>query len=214
MKKEQFDFSKANARKREIGDRLVELADKLESAELTDEARKAVEREEKDLRSELEVINMRTAAAMAHMAAEQQGLEVTKSRNEVFRELLRDIRSGKRQEREITLGVLNSGDTNNITSAGAVNVAVKDIMPNLAEGLIWGKVGMQVQTGVAGNIVWPYATEIVKMEAVGETVALSDQDIDFANVKTNPGEVGATIQVTFASIEDATFDVLTFVQVS
>lgn len=214
MKKVQFDFSKANARKREIGDRLVELADKLESSELTDDARKAVEREEKDLRSELEVINMRTAAAMAHMAAEQQGPEVTKSRNEVFRELLRDIRSGKRQEREITLGVLNSGDTNNITSAGAVNVTVKDIMPNLAEGLIWGKVGMQVQTGVAGNIVWPYATETVKMEEVGETVALSDQDIDFANVKTNPGEVGATIQVTFASIEDATFDVLTFVQVS
>jgi HK97 family phage major capsid protein len=215
MKKEQFDFKKANARKREIGDRLNELAEKLESKEaLTDEQREEIKRESVDLRGELDRINMQCAAALAYMAAEQQGREVTKSRNEVFRELLNDIRSGKRHEREISLSVLAENATNNIVSAGADKVTVQDIMPNLSEGLIWDKVGMKVQTGVAGNLVWPYATDNVKIVEVGETVQLSDQDIDFDKVTTDPKECGATVKVTYAAIEDSTFDVLTFVQES
>ena len=168
MKKEQFDFKKANARKREIGDRLNELAEKLDSKEeLTEEQREEIRRESLDLRGELDSINMQSAAALAYMAAEQQGREVTRSRNEVFRELLNDIRSGKRHEREISLSVLTEGAKNNIVSAGADKVTVQDIMPNLSEGLIWDKVGMKVQTGVAGNLVWPYATDNVKIVEVG-----------------------------------------------
>ena len=215
MKKEQYDFQKANARKREIGDRLNELAEKLESSDkLTEEQREAIRRESADLQGEIDRINMRTAAALASMAAEQQGREVTKSRNQVFREWINDIRSGKAQEREISLSVLSENDKNNIVSAGADRVTVQDIMPHLSEGLIWDKVGMKVQTGVSGNLVWPYATDNVKIVEVGETEQLSDQDINFDNVKTNPTECGATIKVTNASIDDATFDVLTFVQVS
>lgn len=215
MKKEQFDFQKANARKREIGDRLTELAEKLESnEELTEEQRKEIQRESSDLRGELDRINMQSAAALAYMAAEQQGREVTKSRNQVFREMINDVRNGKRQEREISLSILTENDKNNIVSAGADRVTVEDIMPHLSEGLIFGKVGLKVQTGVSGNIVWPYATDNVKIVEVGETVQLNDQDINFDNVKTNPTECGATIKVTNASIDDATFDVLTFVQVS
>ena len=215
MKTEQFDFKKANARKREIGDRLNELAEKLDSKEeLTEEQREEIRRESLDLRGELDSINMQSAAALAYMAAEQQGREVTRSRNEVFRELLNDIRSGKRHEREISLSVLTEGAKNNIVSAGADKVTVQDIMPNLSEGLIWDKVGMKVQTGVAGNLVWPYATDNVKIVEVGETVQLNDQDIDFDKVTTDPKECGATVKVTYASIEDSTFDVLTFVQES
>ena len=215
MNGKQFDFKKANARKREIGDRLNELASKLESKEeLTETQREEISRESFELRGELDCINMQCASAMAYMAAEQQGREVTRSRNEVFRELLNDIRTGKRHEREISLSVLTDNAKNNIVSAGADMVTVEDIMPNLSEGLIWGKVGLKVQTGVAGNIVWPYATDNVKIVEVGETVQLNDQDIDFDNVKTAPTECGATVKVSYASIEDATFDVLTFVQVS
>ena len=230
MKKEQYDFQKANARKREIGDRLNELAEKLESNDkLTEEQREEIRRESSDLRGELDRINMQSAAAVAYMAAEQQGREVTKSRNEVFRELLNDIRSGKRHEREISLSVLTEGAKNNIVSAGADKVTVQDIMPNLSlesgktmvalhdardGSIIWDKVGMKVQTGVAGNLVWPYATDNVKIVEVGETVQLNDQDIDFDKVTTDPKECGATVKVTYASIDDSTFDVLTFVQES
>ena len=218
MKKEQFDFKKANARKREIGSSLSELNAKIDSKEkrekLTDDEFKAIQEQARELKGELESINMGIAAALANQAAEMQGREVTMSRNEQFRELLQDIRSGKRQEREITLGVITPGDKNNIASAEAVETMVFDLLPRLSEGLIWDKVGMKVQTGVTGNLVWPYATDNVKMVEVGETVQLQDQDINFDNVKATPAEVGATVKVSYASIEDATFDVLTFVQES
>ena len=208
---EKFDFIKANSRMREISTRLEALADKLAAGtDLTEQ-----EREEKaNLAVELDCLKMKQAAAVARTVAEQQGREVTKSRNAVFREMLDDIRTGKRQEREITLSVINDSDKNNIVSAGADTVSVADVLPNLSEGLIWGKVGMKVQTGVIGNIIWPYATDNVKMTEVGETVQLNDQDIDFDNVRTNPAEVGATIKVSYAAIEDATFDLLAFVQES
>ncbi len=215
MSKPKFDYKKANERKREIGNRLNELAEKLESKEqLTEQQREAITTESRELKTELEATNMRIAAALANEAAEKQGREVTMTRNAMFRELLQDIRTGKRQEREITLGVVNEGDTNNIVSAEAMETMVFDLMPRLSEGLIWDKVGMKVQTGVTGNLVWPYATDNVKVVEVGETVQLQDQDINFDNVKATPAEVGATVKVSFASIEDATFDVLTFVQES
>lgn len=214
--KETFDFQKSTARKREIRDRLNELAEQLASNDkLTDEERDAIKRETRDLETEGEVLQMRERAAMlAIETARQQGPEVTKSRNQVFRDFLNDVRSGKRQEREISLSVLTDNAKNNIVSAGADKVTVQDIMPNISEGLIWDKVGMKVQTGVAGNLVWPYATDNVKIVEVGETVQLNDQNINFDNVKTNPTECGATVKVSYAAIDDATFDVLTFVQES
>lgn len=218
MKKEQFDFKKANARKREIGSSLSELSAKIDSKEkrekLTDEEFKAIQDQSRELKGELESINMSIAAALANQAAEMQGREVTMSKNAVIRELLNDIRTGKRQEREISLGVLSEGDKNNMTSAGAVNLTINDLLPRLSEGLIWDKVGMKVQTGVVGNILWPYATDNVKMVEVGETAQLQDQKINFDNVKAVPSEVGATISVTYAAIEDASFDLLTFIQES
>ena len=137
MSKPKFDYKKANERKREIGTRLTELAEKLESKEqLTEQQREAINTEARELKTELEATNMRIAAALANEAAEKQGREVTMSRNAQFRELLQDIRTGKRQEREITLGVINSGDTNNIASAEAVETMVFDLLPRLSEGLI------------------------------------------------------------------------------
>ena len=121
MSKPKFDYKKANERKREIGNRLNELAEKLESKEqLTEQQREAINTEARELKTELEATNMRIAAALANEAAEKQGREVTMSRNAQFRELLQDIRTGKRQEREITLGVINEGDKNNVASAEAI----------------------------------------------------------------------------------------------
>ena len=149
MKEAKYDFKQANARKREIGNRLNQLAEKLESnEELTAQQREQINEESIQLRSELQTIEMRTSAALANEAADnQQNREVVKTKEQVLREFLRDIKEGKRQEREISLSILNTGDTNNIRSAGAVALNIKDLMPRLSEGMIFGKVGMQVQTG-------------------------------------------------------------------
>lgn len=216
MKETKYDFQQANARKREIGNRLNQLAEKLESnEELTEKQREDMNNESIQLRSELQTIEMRNAAALANMAADgQQNREVVKTKEQVLREFLRDVKDGKRQEREISLSILNTGDQNNIRTAGAVALNIKDLMPRLSEGMIFGKVGMQVQTGVTGDILWPYAVDNVKMSEVGETVQLQDQKINFANVKAEPARIGATISVTYEAIDDASFDLMGFIQES
>ncbi len=212
MKK--FDFMEANARKREIGSRLSEIADKISgNDQLTEEVREQLNSESATLREELNVLNMRISAAMANEAAEKVSREQKADKNAVLRELLKsEDANGVRMKREVTLGVLTVGAKNNITSAGAIDLTVKDLMPDLDEGLIWGKVGINVQTNVKGNILWPYATSVVQMEEKGEKAALTDQSINFDNITVVPSRCGATIAISNEAIDDASFDLMGYVQ--
>ena len=214
MHKNVKEINEANARKREIGKRLTELADQLAGSEkLTDEQREAITGEQKSLRSELEVLNMRTAALVADMAAEGREQASKAEKNAFLRELLLSKDGeGVRQKREISLEALTSGAKNNIRSAGAVDLTVKDLLPDFDEGLIWGKVGLQVQTNVKGDILWPYATSVVAMEEVGEAAQLNEQGINFDKLEVSPRRLGATISITNEALEDATFDLLSYVQ--
>lgn len=208
----KFDFNKARDRKSEIGTRLNEIADKL-GTEMEASQREALEKEDTDLKLELRVLQSREMAALANEAASR---EVNKpvDKNEILREILKSEQGGERVKREITLGVLTDNAKNNITSAGAINLTIHDLMPDLDEGLIFGKVGMKVQTGVRGNLLWPYATSVVSMEEVGETASLTDQGINFDNIEVTPKRVGATISVTNEAIDDATFDLLGYVRIA
>lgn len=214
MHKNVKEIQEANARKREIGKRLNELADKLAGPdELTQEQREQITGEQKSLRSELDVLNMRTAALVADMAVEERGVSSKADKNAFLRELLLSKDSeGVRQKREISLSVLTDNAKNNIRSAGAVALDVKDLLPDLDEGLIWGLVGLQVQTNVKGDILWPYATSVVNIEEVGEAVALTDQGINFDKIEVSPKRLGATIAITNEALDDSTFDLLSYVQ--
>lgn len=204
-----FDFKANNARQREISDRLLAINAEMESAE--GEAREALTNESRDLRGEMEILRNQREAALGNQAAEIQR-EAPVDKNEVLRELLKSEQGGVRVKREVTLGVLTDNAKNNITSAGAINLTIKDLMPDLDEGLIFGKVGLKVQTGVRGNIVWPYATSVVAMEEVGETASLTDQAINFDNIEVVPKRMGATIAITNEAIDDASFDLLGYVR--
>lgn len=125
---------------------------------------------------------------------------------------LREIMTDRKNLREISLSVLSDGDKNNMVSAGAVALTVKDILPDLDKGLIWDKVGLSTQYGVKGDVVWPYSTNDVEMEEPDELVALTDQDINFANKRAVPHRIGATVRVSNESIDNGTFDLLGFVQ--
>ena len=47
---------------------------------------------------------------------------------------------------------------------------------------------------------------------MGETEALSDQNLDFSNVKAAPARFGVTVNISNAAIDNAAFDLLAFVQ--
>ena len=207
----EFDFRANNARQREISDRLLAINVEMENAE--GEAREKLVGESADLRTELEILRNQREAALGNQAAASQH-DTPVSKNDILRELLKSKEGGERVKREVTLSIINSGDKNNLRSGGAVPLTIKDLMPDLDEGLIFGKVGLQVQTGVKGDIIWPYATSAVQMEEVGETVALTDQDINFDKITVSPQRLGATIAVSNEAIDDASFDLMAYVQQS
>ena len=190
---------------REKADRLGELS---QVRELTD-AQKAevaqLEREYKNISRQLEV-EIREAQAKS---LEQPA--PNKSVSEQLREIAQDAIEHK-QSREISLSVLNTGDKNNIVSAGAQATTIFGLLPLLEKGLIWGQVGMKVQTGVTGNLLWPYATTNVEVEERSEAAPLNDKDIDFDNKTAVPYSSGITIKVTNEAIDEATFDLAGFVQ--
>lgn len=199
---EKFNITAAKIRSMEIKARLEELSEICKERALTD----AEEIESRDLKNEAKSLQLKSEALKMPDFEREEKM----NKNKVLREAIRGAKEGK--SREISLSVLTSGDTNNITSSGAINLTINDILPNLEKGLIWGQVGMKVQTGVQGNILWPYSTSNVEVDEVGETVALNDKDIDFANITAVPYRSGITIKVSNEAIDDASFDLLAYVQ--
>lgn len=157
-----------------------------------------------DNRLDAEMRGLLTADQM--MAARE-----LKTMGEQLREVAKEAVKGN-QAREISLSVLNSGEKNNIVSAGAQRTTIFEMLPLLEKGLIWNAVGMKVQTGVTGNLLWPYATTNVEVEERSEAAALNDKNIDFANKTAVPYASGITIKVTNEAIDEATFDLAGFVQ--
>ena len=190
---------------REKADRLGELA---QVRELTDAQKGEVaqlEREYKNISRQLEVEVREEQIKSLEKPAP------AKSLGEQLREIAQDALDNK-QAREISLSVLTEHAKNNIVSAGAQATTIFGLLPLLEKGLIWGQVGMKVQTGVTGNLLWPYATTNVEVEERAEAAALNDKDIDFANKTAVPQSSGITIKVTNEAIDEATFDLASFVQ--
>lgn len=116
------------------------------------------------------------------------------------------------QRREITLRpTATPADDHNIQASGAIEKNIQQMLPVLEKGLIWSEVGMKMMTGVHSDILWPWASNSGVAEEVGETVALTANNIDFHNKTATPYRVGAQCKVTWEAIEDAAFDVASFV---
>ena len=190
---------------REKADRLGELSQVRELSDAQKAEAAQLEREYKNISRQLEV-----EIREAQMKALEKPAP-NKSVGEQLREIAKDAVDHK-QAREISLSILTPGDKNNITSAGAQETTIFGLLPLLEKGLIWGQVGMKVQTGVTGNLLWPYATTNVEVEERAEAAALNDKDIDFDNKTATPYSSGITIKVTNEAIDEATFDLAGFVQ--
>lgn len=98
-----------------------------------------------------------------------------------------------------------------VTEGGMIPLTIKDILPPLEMGLIFDKLGIQVETGVMGDIQWPVLGS-VEAFIKGEKEALTDTGIDFSNISPKKARVGITIPVTYQAINSTSSDLLRIVQ--
>lgn len=133
---------------------------------------------------------------------------IEKSANTLLREALVEAKkSGKTEfvlQREINT-------TLTIDEGGLIPVSVKDVVEPLEKGLIYGEVGIPVQTGVVGNIQWPILGG-VEAEIVGETVELNDKELDLSKINAKQVRIGISFTVSNQAINNSDVDLVSLIQ--
>ena len=76
-----------------------------------------------------------------------------------------------------------------------VELTIGDIIGPLEKGMVLDKVGCKIQTGLTDDWAYP-VVEAVEATIAGESVAISDSDIDISAVKPTPKRVAITVPVT------------------
>ena len=194
------------ARNREIQDRMGAMND---SAYKENREFNEAEQREWDMLSREYTLNTQSLKAMA-TEREMAKMIDAESKNVALREYLRGVKAGTK-EREILLFPATGNTTANITASGAINLTIHDLIPTLHEGLDL-PAQLRIVTGVTGNEIWPVNVDDVEMEEVGEVIPLTDQVVNFANITPQQQRVGLTVPVSNMAIDNAAFDLMSFVQ--
>ncbi len=207
-------FEELAVARRDANDKLGDLYSKAANRELTNEEKMEeinLTRELRQIDEQMKVLNREHEHEKAlgdHRSENLQGQ---------LRELLRDVRINPgKAEREILLapGTNSDGTSNvngNIDASGAIRLTIHDLIPTLHEGLGLPE-GLNIVTGVEGNEIWPVSINDVEMEEVGEIEALSDQVLEFANITPAVRRIGLTVPISNMAIDNAAFDLMSFVQ--
>lgn len=154
------------------------------------------------------------AAQIADILQDEQARQLVKtpakSKNQQWREVINGVRNHTvdgdfRITREVTSGIINTGDVNNMESAG-LPLTINDLIEPLEMDLIYGNLGIKIATGVHGQIMWPYLDTVAEVTVAGETVELGDTNLDFSKITAVPQRVGISIAITNEAINDASFD--------
>lgn len=213
MNKKKMTFAELREKRMAANEQLGDIYVAAANRELTDDEQMKVlnlTREIEQCENMMRGINIEAQNVQAQMAHRRESMA------RQFRELLRENRDGKSQ-RTILLNPGKEIDgstenvTGNVTASGAIMLTIHDIIPTLNEGLELAK-GVNIVTGVTGNEVWPVSVNDVEMEELGEIEALSEQNLDFANITPTPKRVGLKVHISNMAIDNAAFDLMGYVQ--
>lgn len=154
---------------------------------------------------------------MQREAAEANMPKAQKDANQQMRELVKSVREhkigGEFQVRQntITSSVINSGELNNMTSAG-IPLTIKDLINPLEMGLIYDKLGIKVATGVKGQIQWPCLDSYAQVTVGGELSSAGQATLNFSKINATPVKVGIKFNVSNEAINDEAFDLVGVIQ--
>lgn len=146
-----------------------------------------------------------------------------KSKNQQLRELLKKCKDNREsysedlQAREAANSttvlkdpVQTYNTTANLEASGAVPLTIHELIDTKVPGLELPD-DLRLLTGVIGNEVWPYAIDDVEFTVAGEVEVIGEQAINFAKLNASPERVAAAVAVSNRAIDNAAFDLLSFV---
>ena len=139
-----------------------------------------------------------------------------KSANQMFRETVKAVREGKvdgnfaltrEATSTITSGIIQASEKTNMESAG-IPVSIQELIKPLEAELVYGKVGLKVQTGVRGKIQWPVLDNSIEVSVGGELDTVDTKVLEFDKITTTPYKLGISVEVSNEAINDEAFDLI------
>ena len=224
-------MTKADIQKRqaEILNKLDEMDEKTKAREakmcaLTSEEQKEereklmAEQRAQDIEYDALVRESAGLSARAKAMATGKDLENIREREDVgakLRELINDCYTSKRQANATTIlanAITTGADQNttaNLEAGGLIPVEIRPIIDTKVPGIELPD-DLRMLTGVTGTQVIPYSINDVKFTVEGEVTKVAEQSLDFANIKTNPQRVAASVPVSRRAVAQAAFDIVAF----
>ena len=147
--------------------------------------------------------------------AELAKIQTREDKGKELREMIADCFTHKRAANATTIlanAVTTGGDQNvtgNLEAGGLIPVEIRPIIDTKVPG-IERPDDLKMLTGVTGTQVIPYSINDVKFTIEGEVTKVAEQKLDFANIKTNPQRVAASVPVSRRAVAQAAFDIIAF----
>ena len=154
------------------------------------------------------------AKAMAS-GAELAKIQTREDKGNELREMIADCFTHKRAANATTIlanAITEGPDQNekaNLEAGGLIPVEIRPIIDTKVPGIELPD-DLKMLTGVTGTQVIPYSINDVKFTIEGEVTKVAEQKLDFANIKTNPQRVAASVPVSRRAVAQAAFDIIAF----
>jgi len=205
------EMTKAQIQERQLAiwNRIDELDEAGKTRELTAEEVK----EQRELVDESAKLSTRAKALAS--GAELAAIKSREDKGKELREMIEKCFIEKRAANATTIlanAITSGGDQNvnaNLEAGGLIPVEIKPIIDTKVPGVELPD-DLQLLTGVTGTQVIPYSINDVKFTIEGEVTKVAEQSLDFANIKTSPVRVAASVPVSRRAVAQAAFDIIAF----
>ena len=205
------EMTKAQIQERQLAiwNRIDELDEAGKTRELTAEEVK----EQRELVDESAKLSTRAKALAS--GAELAAIKSREDKGKELREMIADCFTHKRAANATTIlaNAITSGpdqnETGNLEAGGLIPVEIRPIIDTKVPGIELPD-DLKMLTGVTGTQVIPYSINDVKFTIEGEVTKVAEQKLDFANIKTNPQRVAASVPVSRRAVAQAAFDIIAF----
>lgn len=205
------EMTKAQIQERQLAiwNRIDELDEAGKTRELTAEEVK----EQRELVDESAKLSTRAKALAS--GAELAAIKSREDKGKELREMIEKCFIEKRAANATTIlanAITTGTDQNenaNLEAGGLIPIEIKPIIDTKVPGVELPD-DLQLLTGVTGTQVIPYSINDVKFTIEGEVTKVAEQSLDFANIKTSPVRVAASVPVSRRAVAQAAFDIIAF----
>ena len=187
--------------------------DELDELKMTRELTADEEKEQRSLIDESAKLSTRAKALAS--GAELAAIKSREDKGKELREMIADCYTHKRAANATTIlanAVTKGTDKNidaNLDAGGLVPVEIRPIIDTKVAGVNLPD-DLVMLMGVTGTQVIPYSINDVKFTVEGEVTKVAEQALEFANIKTNPQRVAASVPVSRRAVAQAAFDIIGF----